>query len=632
MPDDPGNRDMESRLRDLQQLADEKLITSAEHEEHRRRLVAEAEDTQPLGTAVEPAPQEAMHGSAVALLDELIGLWSRWDLYAEQYLEEHAPRIVRSDDPDFQWIDQENERVVLTRLRALMSADEWRILPELIRARRSLALHELESDRDRPARLAAWTAAFESARREGRARLRREEEAVRARRSREAEAPAKRGPRGGLAGGRSGRDAAAADAEANPRRGPRPRPAGGRQRRSRRGGTRSVAESTATDPPASVEERLPRESVQVTGAEEAGARRPEAPTLESERAAESRMREDNLADETPLDPDGGESKPATRQPSRESRDAPVSHDLGGESVTRTTPQESGSPPSDPQRPSESLSDDADHTSGSTVVGSDPARSSSMPAGSDSNPVSSSPEVGAPSRPPRRDIVSGGPPGALKSELLGYARRLTRAGARSLADVVDAYARRVGAVEAGALPPSMSVAPSAVTPEMIGAALTRGRLEGLVEVFRNVLVFVPVLWTWLKLQSAVAAYEPGGNESFFDFWVRAGGSGPLGGTLGDAAIQVAAVLVVLIVVNVALGGLRRQNRQRAAHIGHDFTALLDRTEAAGAARRIADPQAALEGFVHASSGANGESALGRRVAPPVSRSARRVRGRRAASAA
>ena len=138
-----------------------------------------------------------MHGSAVALLDELIGLWSRWDLYAEQYLEEHAPRIVRSDDPDFRWIDQENERVVLTRLRALMSADEWRILPELIRARRSLALHELESDRDRPARLAAWTAAFESARREGRARLRREEEAVAGPVApREAEAPAKRGPRG----------------------------------------------------------------------------------------------------------------------------------------------------------------------------------------------------------------------------------------------------------------------------------------------------------------------------------------------------------------------------------------------------------------------------------------------------
>ena len=120
-----------------------------------------------------------MHGRALELLDELIGVvWSQssWDEKEAFYIEEHAPRISRSDDPEFRWIDQDNERVILKRLRELMPDDEWRILPELILARRSLDLQELESDRERPARLAAWTAALARARREGDVRLAREEE------------------------------------------------------------------------------------------------------------------------------------------------------------------------------------------------------------------------------------------------------------------------------------------------------------------------------------------------------------------------------------------------------------------------------------------------------------------------
>ncbi len=190
-----------------------------------------------------------------------------------------------------------------------------------------------------------------------------------------------------------------------------------------------------------------------------------------------------------------------------------------------------------------------------------------------------------------------------AQLDGYARRLTRARERSLADAVSAYADRVDAVERGDLPPSMGVPPTAIAPAMVGAALARSRIEAAIELIRNALIFVPVLWTWLKLQTAVTAY-PGGRleeEQFFNFWVRDGGAGllPGGGTLAQAALEVAYILVLLIAVNVTLGLWRRRTSTRGARIANEFAATLAGAETAGAARRLADPQAALEGFVFAS---------------------------------
>ena len=146
---------------------------------------------------------------------------------------------------------------------------------------------------------------------------------------------------------------------------------------------------------------------------------------------------------------------------------------------------------------------------------------------------------------------------------------------------------------------MSMAPAALTPDMVGTALARNHIEAWIEVIRNALIFMPVLWTWLKLQSAVAAYRPTPRETFFDFWVSEGGSGLAGGTLADAAIQVAVVLVLLIGVNVLLGVMRRRTALRGARIGREFAGALVHAEGAGTARRMADPQDALEGFVHAS---------------------------------
>ena len=193
------------------------------------------------------------------------------------------------------------------------------------------------------------------------------------------------------------------------------------------------------------------------------------------------------------------------------------------------------------------------------------------------------------------------PDGVALELRGFAGRLRGAGERSLADAVSDYADRVRAVRRGELSPALSAAPAAVTPEMVGAALARSRIELLVEVVRNVLVFMPVLWTWLKLQAAVEAYGRGSpDQTFFDFWVQQGGGrGLLGGTLADAARDVAVLLTVLITVNVLLGLLRGRTASRKASVERHFAATLARAEAAGAAQRISDPQVALEGFVHAS---------------------------------
>ena len=56
---------------------------------------------------------------AVRFLDKLIELWGQWDANEDYYLGELAPKIVRSTD--FEWLDQEERRVVTT-LRELLQA------------------------------------------------------------------------------------------------------------------------------------------------------------------------------------------------------------------------------------------------------------------------------------------------------------------------------------------------------------------------------------------------------------------------------------------------------------------------------------------------------------------------------
>ena len=221
---------------------------------------------------------------------------------------------------------------------------------------------------------------------------------------------------------------------------------------------------------------------------------------------------------------------------------------------------------------------------------------------DEPPSGDSPAADEGGSPDDEPPTADGAPGGVALNLTGYARRLVVAGERDLADVVREYAGRVRGVERGELPAALSVAPAAIAPEMVGVALVRRRLEGLLEFVRNVLIFMPVLWTWLKLQVAVEAYTPGPERNFFDFWAETGASHwLLGGRLSDAALQVAFILVLLVVVNSLLGMLRARTERRREREARSFAAVLARAEAAGAAQRVEDPQSALAGFAVAATG-------------------------------
>ena len=592
-------RDIESRLRELRELADEGLITPDEYEQHRRRIAGESgaeASTDDAGSAADAM----MHGDALDLLDELIGArWSRWDEQEEFYLNELAPKIVRSSDPDFRWVDNEAERVVLVRLRALMSVEEWTVLPELIRARRAFTLDELESDRGRPERLRAWTEASERARRAGRERIKREEAAARE---------------------------AAAPAESQPAPDPAPPPD--------RVTAEAAPESETSTPPADGPNAAePAPSGTASPASDArgraaGSRSPGARTGSSRRrrrrtggAASRRARDAAASPVGGASPDSdGTEAPADASP-------PVAHEPDRDAVqlepeappaenAEAAPPE-GSPASprrgrwwaSEQDASQPEPDDGE-ANAVTPETDDDEREEQPSTPDDTGPGDRVDEGGPPEPPPTNPAGRDGLPEGSGSEaadgLDGYAQRLGRAGEHGLSRAVADYAGQVRAVERGDLPPGLSLAPAAVTPGMVGAALaqrsTSRRVEGLAEFVRNVLIFVPVLWTWIKLRDAVSAYQPQPDVNFFDFWVRQGGGGVLpGSTLADAAVGVAISLVALIGLNALVGFLRRRAAGKAARIGRDFAAALALAEATGSARRVADPQAALEGFVHASTG-------------------------------
>ncbi|MCY4509049.1 MAG: hypothetical protein OXG35_19140 [Acidobacteria bacterium] len=634
-----------------------------------------------------------MHGQALELLDELIGVvWSQssWDEKEAFYLEEHAPRIARSDDPEFQWIDQDNERVILKRLRELMPDDEWLILPELIRARRSLDLQELESDRDRPARLAAWTAALAHARQEGEVRLAREEEeraaareaeeqerrdraaevarrledARRAQRAREerdrreaeersrrdeaeqrkrreaeeraardeADRATREAEQGALSLGET--DQAHRGAEAEPltdgaqnaaSRPPVSPDEGGSVANDEPGDHHDAGDGPAmcTAPPPAPEDRMADDSHDDDDRE---ARLRELADLTEEGLISDEEHEEHRRRITGEDADQEEavSDDATEaeRPDDASESAPpgeTADELSSERASSgqaasTEPPDEPPPSDDAAEDEEDLSDDPE-TDEETPTDNEPpaddppaddeAPTDDEAPADDAAPTDDEPADNDDEPPVDDEPPSDGGGGGAALNLRGYARRLADAGERDLADAVREYTERVRGVERGELPAALSVAPAAIAPEMVGAALVRRRLEGLLEFFRNVLIFMPVLWTWLKLYFAIEAYTPSPDRNFFDFWVNTGGSVPflgfLGGRLADAALQVAFILVLLVVVNSLLGMLRARTERRREREARSFAAVLARAEAAGAAHRVEDPQSALAGFAVAATG-------------------------------
>ncbi len=142
------------------------------------------------------------------------------------------------------------------------------------------------------------------------------------------------------------------------------------------------------------------------------------------------------------------------------------------------------------------------------------------------------------------------------ELRGYGNRLTSAGEPTLGGIVLAHAMRARDVGEGRRPPPVMALPSSIDPAMVGRTLasagTLRRLERVLEVVRNILIFVPVLIAWAHIA----------NEGLDNL-------GDLQGTAGTVAGFIAA----LIVAHVALGVMRQRREARAERIAREFATSL-----------------------------------------------------------
>ena len=164
------------------------------------------------------------------------------------------------------------------------------------------------------------------------------------------------------------------------------------------------------------------------------------------------------------------------------------------------------------------------------------------------------------------------------ELNRYARHLEGAGADTLAKVIRDFATRVEGVREGRLPASAAMVPAGIDPGMVGKTLAAGSarrmIESFVEVVRNILIFLPVLVTWWKIQGS------GVNDL---------------GDMRDTALQVVILIVVLIGVHVLLGILRQNRASRADRISRDFAAALTNASMESSVQQAETTEAAIAAF-------------------------------------
>ena len=172
-------------------------------------------------------------------------------------------------------------------------------------------------------------------------------------------------------------------------------------------------------------------------------------------------------------------------------------------------------------------------------------------------------------------------GRWTAELDGYAKRVERARAYALAKVIRDYSARVEGVREGRLAPSAAIAPAGIEPEMVGKTLAAGSarqfLELIVEVSRNILIFIPVLVTWIKIQGS------GVNDL---------------GDMRGTALAVVILIIALISVHVVLGLLRRHTAARADRISRDFAAVLTNASMEASAQQAETTEAAIAAFAQA----------------------------------
>ena len=163
-----------------------------------------------------------------------------------------------------------------------------------------------------------------------------------------------------------------------------------------------------------------------------------------------------------------------------------------------------------------------------------------------------------------------------SELTGYANRLTGAGAGTLGAIVGWYALHIEAVGAGTT--TAAPRPAEIDPATVGRALTATggwrRVEQVLEVVRNILIFVPVLIAW-------AHVALGGLAGVEDL------RGPAGWVMG--------FIIALIVAHVVLGLMRQRREARADHIAREFAGTLAGAELSIAPQRATSAESAIVAF-------------------------------------
>ena len=194
------------------------------------------------------------------------------------------------------------------------------------------------------------------------------------------------------------------------------------------------------------------------------------------------------------------------------------------------------------------------------------------------------------------------------QLRRYARDLSKASA-SLAGALDDYAGRVESAARGELPAGAAQPPESLTPDLVARELTPSRLAGMLELVRNVLIFMPVLWTWFEIGRAAEAYSAfltanegtaAASQSFLHVWQTGfgGKSGALTFNLTTTAWGAAGLILALVVFHLLATMARSENGRARERRAADFAALLSRAAALRPPERPETPQQQLEEFARA----------------------------------
>jgi len=180
---------------------------------------------------------------------------------------------------------------------------------------------------------------------------------------------------------------------------------------------------------------------------------------------------------------------------------------------------------------------------------------------------------------------------------------TEVGERGVPDLkqsIEAYADRVDRAQRGDLPTAAAQVPGGLRPDIVGAVLVPGNLESKLEIFRNIFIFLPVLWTWWELRNAVEAYGQMPFEAaelpFITLWQQ--GFDGTTRTLGGTALVTVLILVIIIGMTFLIGVSRVKTSENRVRKTAEFAATLAEASAITPGAEAATPNERLVEFARA----------------------------------